>query len=277
MSLLKRVLLSHLFVSCCAALLTWQTYLLAGIAVHWPMAGLIFVSAWMAYNLSVLRIGFGRGEVRLEIRGERRYWYYLLWSLPLWLLLLSFTRPWQVWWLLLAAMLTLLYMMPFETSAGPLRGLRYRWVMKYGLLAMVWSLATVVVPLSGDVGVEWNRVVLIAARRFLFIAALAILYDFRDLEPDRRHGVITLVVAAGASQARGVALALMVLFLGMVWFDPELSIAMQMALLLSAVAAMAIILALKPERSGRWFATVVDSTMAFQALLVIFMQGGILV
>lgn len=275
MSLLKRVLLSHLFVSFCAALLTWQTYVLAGIAVHWPTVGLIFVSAWMAYNLSVLRIGLGQGEVRLEVRGARRNWYYLLWSSPLWLLLLTQAQAGQALLLLLAAMLTLLYMMPFETSAGPLRGLRYRWVMKYGLLAMVWSLATVVVPLSGDVGVEWYRVALIAARRFLFIAALAILYDFRDLESDRRHGVITLVVAAGAHQARGVALALMMLFLGMVWFDPELSIAMQMALLLSCVVAIALILALKPERSGRWFATVVDSSMALQALLVIFMQTGI--
>lgn len=274
MVLLTRFLLSHLFVSLCAALLTWQSYVLAGIAVHWPTVGLIFVSAWMAYNLSELRIGFGRGEVRMVVRGGRRNWYYLLWSLPLWLLLLTEMHPGQVLLLLLAAMMTLLYMMPFETSAGPLRGLRHRWVMKYGLLAMVWSLATVGVPLSGDVGVEWSRVAILMARGFLFIAALSILYDFRDQESDRRHGVRTLVVAAGAHQARGVALALMVLFLGMVWLDAELSTALQMALLLSSVAAMALILALKPERSGRWFATVVDGSMALQTLLVILMHRG---
>lgn len=255
-------------------MLTWQSYVLAGIAVHWPTVGLIFVSAWMAYNLSVLRIALGCGEVRLEVRGERRNWYNLLWSLPLWLLLLSFGHPWQVLWLLLAAMLTLLYMMPFETSSGPWRGLRYRWVMKYGLLSMVWSLATVVVPLSGDVSLEWNQVALMLVGRFLFIAALAILYDFRDLESDRRLGVRTLVVAAGGKKARGVSLTLMMLFAVMVWFDPLLSVNMQWALLFSSVAAMAVILALKPERSGRWFATVVDSSMALQALLVVFIQAG---
>lgn len=80
------------------------------------------------------------------------------------------------------------------------------------LLAMVWTCATVLLPvLQTENYPNSANIVLIFVERFTFIFAIAIPFDVRDMKGDRLAGIRTLPIAFGVKRAMVICNSVMAL------------------------------------------------------------------
>ncbi|MFZ1686202.1 MAG: hypothetical protein WAU70_02200 [Flavobacteriales bacterium] len=125
-------------------------------------------------------------------------------------------------WCAFALMVSLPYVMPWRGKRTI--GLRYVPALKAILIAAVWSVVTVAVPLQYQTTAESDLVVgLSVLFRALFFLALAIAFDIRDLPYDRRS-LWTVPQLIGARTARGFAILLVLIsaifeLLRLLWLD----------------------------------------------------------
>ncbi len=113
----------------------------------------------------------------------------------------------KTWYLLvLLAVITLIYSLPVHLkqiynfritgSAG----------MKSILISLVWTAATVfIVILNDSKSYNTGHLLLISIERFLFIFAIAIPFDIRDITDDIRAGIRTIPIVYGRERAMQIS------------------------------------------------------------------------
>lgn len=227
-----------------------------------------FLGAFAAYGVTRLaRItGPEAGEyINLRWYGRNRGLMYFLVGLagaaafvlmwPLW------PRIWRV--LLPAVALTFFYVTPFTSAKGAGLGLRSVPFLKAMLIAVIWSVVAVAVPLHLDpVGFPAYAIIGLTCMRVPLILALAILFDIRD-QPTDDPALRTVPLVFGVKGAKLVALVLLacsalfeVLFLRNLGY----TLASWTVLAGYAFAAMLTVRA-KPERDPFYYGILVDGVM----------------
>lgn len=112
-------------------------------------------------------------------------------------------------WLLLAGMVAFLYVSPFTGKDGLTIGLRRVPGLKVFLIAIVWALVVVAVPMGYDLaGHSPMNIVLMICMRLPLFLALAIAFDVRDLPHDPAV-LRTLPQLMGPGGAKALALVLL--------------------------------------------------------------------
>jgi len=117
------------------------------------------------------------------------------------------------WIILISGLIALLYSLPLKGSAGflSLRGIPF---LKTFLVALVWSLTTVLVPLAGNSGgIPEGKMSWIFIERFFLIFPLALLFDIRDMGQDREEGIRTIPVVFGEKMTRKLVVRSVLLFI----------------------------------------------------------------
>lgn len=215
--LVEALLYSSVFISGCAFFLTIETYLLTGIAVSMPIAIFVFLATLFIYNTSSIQRTW-RGWIAI---GSERAWgirYQKQLAAVAMLSLVGAITIYFVyglrinfWLVLLLALISIGYTVPLLfRRVKPLRSVP---LLKVFLIALVWSAVTVMFPLV-DAGVEIEAgALLLWARRFLFILALALLFDIRDYTYDRNTRTLTFPGLIGENYTRFLSLALLLLYL----------------------------------------------------------------
>ena len=166
------------------------------------------------------------------------------------------------------ALLSLLYSLPVLPIRGQYWPLRHIPLLKIFLIAYVWTCVTVWLPLlaynqnifSGD---AW----LFFLRRFLFVLAITIIFDIRDVERDRATGTVTLPGTIGVERARYFAWISLSLFAVLVALIPGETDCL--ALWLSAGATGYVVWHTHPRKSEYFFSVVADGMMVLQFLLIL--------
>ena len=110
-------------------------------------------------------------------------------------------------WLAPLAALALLYSWPVWPWRGRWRALRDVPLLKGFLIAGVWSAVTVGLPVLLHRPPALRPVALLLGQRFCLVAALAVVFDIRDVGRDRAARLLTWPVWLGVAGARAVALA----------------------------------------------------------------------
>lgn len=278
-TLLERVagglLYSHVFISFCAYSLTVETYLLAEVPVSLPIAAFVFMATLFTYNLSsvqsVLRHPQQKGP------GQNAPWSQRNKKLLAGVGLISiaaaaiiyFTYSLRInsWFLLHLALISIGYTVPIRYKAKVVKPLRSFPLLKVFLIAYVWAAVTVLVPLM-DVGIQlWETEALwLFLRRFLFILALALLFDIRDYAYDRTTNTLTFPGWIGVQNTRLLSLSLLLLYV-LLLINTESGLVL-LALIGSAIGA-AMVISLSSERKPRiYYAVLADGAMLLHAGLV---------
>jgi|SRR5688572_15956831 len=194
-NLFRFFLYSNLFIACCATLMVHQTCrlllhdkpdiyftcfvffaTLCSYSFHWyltpPDANSSDRMLWLTRNRNVhgvfFFIGiFGAGAAALFLM---EFWKSIL----------------------LAVLITFLYSAP-KLPYPYFKSLRTVALGKTIFLAFVWTYVTTILPLIMS-DRDWQiAFTLFAASRFFFIYAICILFDYRDREYDRSHGIRSLI------------------------------------------------------------------------------------
>jgi len=166
------------------------------------------------------------------------------------------------------ALFSVLYVLPVFRGRRRLRDFNY---LKIFLVALVWTWVTVVLPAQqADLDRQFPTL-LLATQRFLFIFAITIPFDIRDLAVDARTKVRTLPGSVGLRRARLLSIGLLVLSacVGLLlWRIDTYADPVFLAWVTSVFTAGALVWGATPERHDYYFSGLIDGTMIMQVGLV---------
>ncbi|MBX0334888.1 UbiA family prenyltransferase [Pontibacter sp. HSC-14F20] len=260
---IESLLYSSVFISLCAFGLTVETYLLTGNRVSLPMAGFVFLATLFTYNTSSLQRtwrGWRAGETGQpwNIRHQRKLAVLALVSLVgAVILFFLFKLQINLWFVLVLALISVGYTVPLARKRfKPFRSVP---LLKVFLIALVWSAVTVLFPLI-DAAVQLDSpVMLLWLRRFLFILALALLFDIRDYTYDRRTRTLTFPGLLGENYTRLLSLGLLLLYLLLALLTEEGAILI--SLMSAALVAGLIVWNASEEKPRIYYALLADGAM----------------
>ncbi|MBW8683678.1 UbiA family prenyltransferase [Chitinophaga rhizophila] len=189
------LLFSSLYVACIAIVMIWQTNTLLHVQeVNHVYYFFVFCATMCSYNFHWYLTPADYST------SERIQWGARHKGLQLALCAISGAGALYGFWLLKehwlplggAAVLTFLY------SAPKLPQRAFVWLRKIAVgktifLTTVWIYVTTVLPLFIERQPYSHDMLLFALHRFFLVYALCILFDYRDLESDRREGIRSLI------------------------------------------------------------------------------------
>jgi 4-hydroxybenzoate polyprenyltransferase len=277
--LLIVVLYSSIFISFCGFSLTVETYLLTNLPISLPMAWLVFMATLFTYNLSSVQAELARFIYGKKSQGKswvmrNRFELSVLGTVSLMaatVIYFYFKLKVNFWFILHLAVISIAYTVPILYKARKAQPLRKVPLLKVFLIAYVWAAVTVFFPLL-DAGIEiWEKqALLLFVRRFLFILALALLFDIRDYTYDRSTSILTVPGLIGVQQTKLLSLSLLLLYCILVATTETGAI--QIALITGAVGAAAVVLFSTEYKKRVYYLVLADGAMLLHAGLVYFVK-----
>ncbi|GAA4310878.1 UbiA family prenyltransferase [Nibribacter koreensis] len=274
LKILDFILFSNIFIAACATALVWETYLLSGMPMSTRLGVMAFFATLFVYNAdSLLPYKFNQ-DVPLT---KRMAWVQknrlVLMAIAATSVLCVFALYWMAafelsfWFMLHLMVVAGLYsipVLPDREGYIPLRDIPF---LKVFLIAYVWSAITVQLP-QMEAGRDLFAAdsLILFVRRFLFIFALTLVFDIRDLNKDRMTGTVTFPGKWGVAKTK--RLALMALLLFAVLLPATINWQVRLALGLSALGSAWVVWNAHENRSHYYFLVLADGMMLLQFLLV---------
>lgn len=281
-SAIRFLLYSNIFIGVCAVALVFTNQLTVGLPLVFDVTCL-FVFAATVFTYSALKFRHSEEDSAVT---EHRNWAIrnrllatvVTWGSAVVAALAFFFLP--VGSQLITAALglfTLFYGFIEIPLPGGKKALRQYGRAKTFFVALVWSVTTVLIPLAGipqlfNVVHLWLLVFLLL-RRFLFVAALTMVFDIKDMEADKQVKLYTLPMALGVEGTKRLAylfLCLLVLINTLQYFIiPSSTIGNMLAINLSLLLSAICIKVVKEDTREDWYYLVLDGMMFTQFLLVL--------
>ncbi len=203
-STLDFLLFSNLFIAFCAVAQGLVTYYLLKLPPDYYVLAFVFFSTLLVYNLSML---LAKPKEPQKSPFKRVRWIFshhrliisitliaVLCIIPITLLYLSIQAK-----LLMSfvGIIAIAYNLPFLTFNQKKIGLRNLPGIKLFLIGFVWSVSCVLLPIveletNYGISVSLGETLLLVAKRFLFICAITIPFDIRDLFQDKLYELKTI-------------------------------------------------------------------------------------
>ncbi len=277
--MLEFLIQSNAFIAFAAVFYTVQTSAQLGIQPGWhPYLFLIFFATLLEYNAHrLLTVFFNRealdGPKHAWVKTHLRLFYVIVSLSVLGFLIASFLAKTEVLIVLFPlGMLTLLYSLPLYKKENRVFRLREIPLLKIFIISFVWAVTTVLLPViqTGRQFEAW-KLIAIMAERFLFIFAIAIPFDIRDMAQDRISGLRTLPILLGEKTALRMGDLALLLFCAIALSNNNPMIAV--AMLVSAVLVW-FCLHSGRIRSWTWYHYgVLDGSIIFQSILVLALHS----
>jgi 4-hydroxybenzoate polyprenyltransferase len=211
-SVLDFLLFSNIFMSLCAVAQALLTFHLIGSKPVFPVLGLLFTSTLGIYNFCIL---ITRPAKPQRSPYKRVRWFFahyrlmvtftivsLLSLIPLFFIITTESKI----LLIFLSILSFGYGLPLFTVGDHKFGLRNIPGLKPFLITLVWTMSCVLFPVLESMhnhltDITMRDTTILIAKRFLFIGALTIPFDIRDLFDDRKVGLKTIPVVWGEKNA----------------------------------------------------------------------------
>jgi 4-hydroxybenzoate polyprenyltransferase len=194
-SIFNFILFTSIYIAICALLMIWQTDQL--LDLHYPQNAFylfVFFSTICSYNFHwYLTPGTYSASERIRWGDRHRTLMLLLCGIGI---IGSLWFFWQLreHWLVLcgSAVLTFLYSAPKVPHPA------FRWLSKIAIgktlfLTFVWTYVTTLLPALVAGKFATLPLVFLTLHRFCLIYGICILFDYRDLESDKKEGIRSLI------------------------------------------------------------------------------------
>ena len=267
--------------SLCAVAQGLVTYYLIESKPNYYVLWLLFTSTLGIYNFCIL---ISKPQQPLQSPYKRIRWFYshyrlmvtftivsLLSLIPLFFLMSMESRI----LLIFLSVISFFYGIPIFTLGDQKFGLRNIPGLKQFLITLVWTMSTALLPILEalelhSTTISMRDTTILIAKRFLFIAALTVPFDIRDLFQDKQSGLKTIPVVWGEKNAY---LFCQVLLFGYILllllfrnngFSPNF-----FALTITAILAGWLIFRSKWEKNEYYYFFLVDGVLILQYLVLI--------
>jgi len=275
------LLFSNIFMGLCAVAQGLLTLYLIGSKPIYPVAGLLFTSTIGIYNFCILVSKPAQPE---KSAYKRIRWFFAHYRLMVTITIVSILSLVPLFFLVSGSSRILLiflgvisfaYGLPLFAMGDKKFGLRNIPGLKLFLITLVWTMSCVLLPIleaqsDQQIFISMRDTTILIAKRFLFIAAIAIPFDIRDLFEDKQLGLKTIAVAWGEKKAYLFCQALLFGYVVLLFlfrhqgFDIDF-----IALTLSIVLAGWLIFRSEWERNEYFYFFYLDGVLILQYLFVI--------
>lgn len=206
------LLFSNIFMALCAVAQGLVTFHMIGAKPIYPVLGLLFASTLGLYNFSIL---YPKPKQPQHSPYVRIRWFFARYRLMVSFTIISLLMLVPLFFfmtlqskllLVFMAVLSFGYGLPLFTVGEQKFGLRHILGLKPFLITLVWTMSCVLLPVleamdNHDTTITMRDTTILIAKRFLFIAALTVPFDIRDLFQDRKTNLKTIPVAWGEKNA----------------------------------------------------------------------------
>ncbi|TCC97763.1 UbiA prenyltransferase family protein [Pedobacter hiemivivus] len=279
--ILDFLLFSNLFIAICAVAQGLITYHLLNVAPDKYILAIIFFGTIGIYNFSML---LSKPQDPKNSPYARVRWIFshhrliisitlisVLCLIPLGLLYLSIEAKLLM---IFTAVLALGYNIPFLTLNNQKIGLRNIPGIKLFLIALVWSVSCVLLPVvelehNYQINISTAETLLLVAKRFLFVAAITIPFDIRDLFQDKLYALKTIPVMLGEKKAYIFCQFLLVGYLALLLLFRQASISDIIALTLTLLLTGWLIFKSNIKKNEYYYFFYIDGTMLLQYVVLI--------
>ncbi len=274
------LLFSNIFIALCAVAQGLVTYQLLDIKPEKHVLGLLFCSTLALYNFSILLSKPAKPENSAFRRVRWIFSHYrltitltiiaVLSILPLSFFLTTSSRI----LLLSLAIISVAYSLPLFSIHDKRFGLRNIPGVKLFLISMVWALSCVLLPIlelenNFVAATSVNDTILLISKRFLFIAAITVPFDIRDLFQDRTNELKTIPVLLGEKRSLLVCQGLLAAYLVLLFLFQDSFDSNFFALTLTIILSGWLIFRSKWEKNEYYYFLYLDGTMILQFLILL--------
>ncbi|MCY1513958.1 hypothetical protein D9M68_484830 [compost metagenome] len=224
-SVVDFLLFSNLFIAFCAVAQGLVTYYLLKVPPDKYVLAFLFFSTLIIYNLSMLLSRPAEPQLSLYRRVRWIFSHHrlmisttliaVLCIIPTALLYLSFQAKMLMGFV---GLISLAYNFPFLSFNQRKIGLRNLPGIKLFLIAFVWAVSCVLLPIvelenNYGISIPLSETLLLVAKRFLFVCAITIPFDIRDLFQDKLYELKTIPVVFGEKKAWMLCLLMLLAYL----------------------------------------------------------------
>jgi 4-hydroxybenzoate polyprenyltransferase len=264
---IKLIFAGNIFIGLCATMLCLQTFVFFDRKASYPLLFFVFFATLALYNLhSIVALAGQKTKphpryriVYEHLNAVRALTLLAMIGMAICTIGLPISLLLQ---LVLISVPSILYILPI--IAG--RRLRDISILKIFILAIIWALVTVLLPFDYFGNEYDSRLGLLLAERVIFVFAIAIAFDIRDMEFDKTLDVKTIPIAVGKFSSFLLAGILLISWAILVHF-----IYMPLtAILLNVIALLSIglIYGAQKDRPVWYYQILLDGTLLLQALIV---------
>ena len=270
---------SNIYISLAAVLLTVEAQIQLGMQPQWhPYLFIIFFATMLEYNFHRLITLLLRKET---LESEKYTWlrnnvtsFYVLMVVSVVGFFIAglFAKKQVIVTLLPIGIITIFYSLPIFKTKAKLFRLREISILKIFLISAVWALSTVLLPvIQAGKYFDVVNILLMLAERMLFIFAITIPFDIRDMESDVHADLKTIPTLIGEKKSIRLAMLALLLFVILClahYIKNPLAYTLP-ALIFSAITTYVFIMNERIKKLTHYYYGVLDGTMFFQGLMVV--------
>jgi 4-hydroxybenzoate polyprenyltransferase len=267
----------NLWVSICASSLTWLSYFGRSIPIQLTVVAFVFFSTLIIYNMNIIS---GLNAIREKGTNSIRHY----WCIANENLLKAFTVIGIIGasicfvnlsihsWIALVPLVlaAILYVVPLIGKRGDGTRLREFGLSKIFTISIVWAAVTVLLPLINSIGVSvlieptfWLDIL----ARAVFILAITLPFDIRDLENDKMINVRTIPMVFGVAKTLRMSIVLLAVY-GFSSLFLSHEILLGLGHLVGGLIAAGLVMLTNTNRIDMFYSFILEGTMAILSVSV---------
>ena len=264
MPFIKAIVYSNFWIALCAGLCAWQTYWLSDLSPDWRIIGILFFATWARYNIICFTMPTVVTAEKFRFMKANSHWLKTTFFCSIFICLaLFFTLDWAtILFLGHLGFITFWYLFPLPLGFKKLPPLRRTPFLKIFLIAYVWSSGVYLLPLLHEAW-SWNTLIGFL-ERLLFLFAITLPFDMKDLEEDTKMQLKTIPSQIGVQKAKAIsAICLLIGWAVSGWAYGSEQI---WPLGFGYLTALLLTIGISPNRKEIYYLGGIDGTMAAQWL-----------
>ena len=216
----QSLIYSNLYISIAAVFLTIETQIQLGMKPQlYPYVFIIFFATLFEYNIHRLILVLTNKDALNHHRHSwikkypKRFYFIVFFSIIGFLISVLLAKERILIALAPIGLLTIFYSLPFFKKIKYVFRLREIPFLKIFLISFVWSIVTILLPIiKSNNTYDKGHLLLMLIERFIFVFAITIPFDIRDMSDDRLSGLKTIPILIGQKKSIVVANISLLLF-----------------------------------------------------------------
>lgn len=283
MPFIHLIVFSNFFVSLCVAALTYRTFLYFNLTLSNAMLVLVFSATYFIYNFQRL-VRMNQKEIDETNIGFRMRWVYknkqpIIFTIVIAAIILVVSLFYinikTIIALAIMGFFSVVYVVRFIPYNNKWLALRDIPFLKIFVIAFVWALVTGMLPIisSKDL-IQINlQHILFLTKQFLFVVAITIPFDIRDMKYDVEKGIKTFPLVVGVKKVIILGVLLLLGFIAIASYEflvfQNITMSLWIAEIITILLVAVLLLLSKKQQPELFYSLIIEGTSLLLAITVL--------
>ncbi|MBQ20051.1 MAG: hypothetical protein CMD31_04795 [Flavobacteriales bacterium] len=282
MPFIHLIVFSNFFVSLCVVALTYRTFLYFNFPPSNALLVLVFSATYFIYNFQRL-VRMNQKEIDEANIGFRMRWVYknkqpIIFTIVITAIIIIVSLFYidikTIIVLAIMGLFSVVYVVrfiPYNKKWLALRDIPY---LKIFVIAFVWTLVTGLLPLVNNIEQINLHYILFLVKQFLFVVAITIPFDIRDMKYDIEKGIKTFPLVVGVKKVIILGVLLLLGFIAIASYEflvfQNITMSLWMAEIITILLVAVLLLLSKKQQPELFYSFIVEGTSLLLAITVLF-------